>query len=73
MDPHLAAVLRDLEHTTRRGVSLVTCLSDALTSSLGVSKIYISNLVQAHISMERLVERFGEAVTLLLPPIAGHQ
>jgi hypothetical protein len=55
-DPQLTAVLRNLGYTTRQGVSLVTCLLDALSSSLSVSKIYISNIVQAHTSVEKLVE-----------------
>ena len=73
MDPELAAVLRDLGYTTRRGVSLVTCLLDALSSSLGIPKTSISNLVHNHTAVEKLVERFGEGVILLLPPVAGRQ
>ena len=72
-NPHLTAVLRDLGYTTPQRVSLVTCLLDALSSSLGVSKIYISNIVQAHTSVEKLVELFGEGVILLLPTRSRRQ
>ena len=72
-DPHLTAVLKDLGYTTRRGVTTLTCLLKALSTSLVLSKTDLSEFIHDYAGLEKLVELFGKGVILLLPTGIGPQ